>query len=116
MAEERTLVKYKDCEHTISIKEMVCAGTTKDPAKTLYTISHDLFDTPLVETNNYTQALVLWVGLLAEVVERKTQSPDEYPFSKEQFVSLVSSYVQPDALKLNETMSNIYKSELSSYD
>jgi hypothetical protein len=117
MVKETTLVEYSDGEHTISIKKSVLAQPSSDLARieTLYTISHDLFDTPLIETSNYTQALVVWVGLLAEVVERKTQKPDEYPYSKEQFVSLVSSYVQPDSLMLNETMNNIYKSELKSY-
>jgi hypothetical protein len=113
MDTETTLVEYKDVNHSIKVVQIL--KVLPESKKHSYKVYHNLYSNTSIETTDYTQALVLWVGLLAEVVERNNNNPEEYPFSKEQFISLVSSYVQPDSLKLNETLNNIYKSELSSY-
>ncbi len=106
-------LEYSDGEHFIQLlkeKDKDQQGTPL-AADCVFTLYHNLADERPLKGLSYVEATILWVGLLAELVEIHTELGGKYPYTKEQFVALLNCYTQADSPILSEVLAETLSKE-----
>ena len=105
------VLEYRDERHFLKLHSLNDDSECL-PADNLYNLSHNLSDENNLDQLTYVQAMTLWSGLLSELVEIHTREAGTYPYTKEQFTSLVNFYTQSDTPILSELVNSSLKIEL----
>ncbi len=79
----------------------------------LFTLRHNLATEKPLQGLTYVEAMVLWVGLIAEIVEIHTDESNHYPYTKEQFTAMVNCYTQADSPILSDVLATSLSKETS---
>ncbi len=79
----------------------------------VFTLYHNLAPERPLKGLSYIEAMMLWVGLLAELVEIHTEQIDKYPYTKEQFAAILNCYAQADSPLLSKVLSTSLSKETS---
>lgn len=112
MSNRDVFIEFSDDDHYIRLLFEDQSKENSEPyTSRKYRLEHNIGTEPPLSGLRYVEAMLLYVGLISELVEIHTDNDGPYSYSKEQFSALVNFNAQKDSFKLNEVLSSSLEKE-----